>query len=171
MTYLHSELFSSAVMFVRLFVVFVSAGLASCQAEVVHPSPTGLVSAVYHARDGELCTYLSWRVRTELHPYDQASNKSHSGHAVNITVYTSASPTETIAVSELLFRSQYCIHTIFSQENSLVHTLFLSPAVTGAIWPSSCSQRWWDTSQVCASVRLLYFSAAFQRCVCVCLTD
>uniref|UniRef100_A0A7N6BZC5 FERM domain-containing protein 5 n=1 Tax=Anabas testudineus TaxID=64144 RepID=A0A7N6BZC5_ANATE len=101
-------------------------GLASCQAEVVHPSPTGLVSAVYHARDGELCTYLSWRVRTELHPYDHASNKSHSGHAVNITVYTSASPTETIAVSELLFRSQYCIHTIFSQENSLVHTLFLS---------------------------------------------
>lgn len=46
--------------------VFVSAGLASCRAEVVHPSLTGLASAVYHARVGGLCTYPSWRVRTNL---------------------------------------------------------------------------------------------------------
>lgn len=45
---------------------FVSAGLASCRAEVVHPSLTGLASAVYHARVGGLCTYPSWRVRTNL---------------------------------------------------------------------------------------------------------
>lgn len=46
--------------------VFVSAGLASCLAEVVHPSPTGRGSAAYRARVGGLCTYLSWRVRTEF---------------------------------------------------------------------------------------------------------
>ena len=46
--------------------VFVFAGLASCPAEVVLPSPMGLGSAVCRARVGELCTYLSWRVRAEF---------------------------------------------------------------------------------------------------------
>lgn len=46
--------------------VFVAAGLDSCPAEAVHPSPMGHASAVYRALVGGPCTYPSWKVRAPM---------------------------------------------------------------------------------------------------------
>lgn len=46
--------------------VFVAAGLDSCPAEAVRPSPTGHASAVYRALGGGPCTYPSWKVRAPM---------------------------------------------------------------------------------------------------------
>lgn len=135
--------------------MFVSAGLALCQAEVVHPSPMGLVSAVCRAHDGERCTYLSWRVRSELH--DPASDKSDSGRGSAgskcvflCVLYVFCSNKLTGRIFEMdqgvislnvrnppFQRTLTCEYTL-----SVSHTRTDMHAVTGAVWPSSCLQLW-----------------------------